>query len=210
MKNTNFMIHDFMVEDLGLSGVTLQVYALIYSFTRAGGDCHGSLEYIAQRVGAARASVHRALTQLLAKKFIIKLSKTSKGNCRYKANLVLPSQNETVNESQNEIEVVSKCDGGSLKMILNNKDNNKDDNTTNNHSLIQGVGHGPVRLVGDRKVVMMTLHHFTDLLKRVGVLPTLKYLRKLENYIIDYPERVYKNHYQIILNWAREDGRLWE
>ena len=68
-KKTGYALYDFMTRDLGLSGVALRVYALIYSFTAAGGNCHGSIEYIAERTQSSRTSVKRALQILVAKGF---------------------------------------------------------------------------------------------------------------------------------------------
>ena len=66
-KKTGYALYDFMTRDLGLSGVALRVYALIYSFTAAGGNCHGSIEYIAERTSSSSASVKRALCDLVAR-----------------------------------------------------------------------------------------------------------------------------------------------
>ena len=71
-KKTGYALYDFMTRDMGLSGVALRVYALIYSFTIAGGDCHGSIEYIAERTQSSRTSVKRALQILVTNDFVKK------------------------------------------------------------------------------------------------------------------------------------------
>ena len=71
-KKTGYALYDFMTRDLGLSGVALRVYALIYSFTAAGGNCHGSLDYIAERTKASKRMVQRALDLLVKREYVIK------------------------------------------------------------------------------------------------------------------------------------------
>ena len=212
MKDTNFSIHNFMIDDLKLDGVPLKVYALIYSFTRAGSDCHGSVDYICERVGASRTSVKAAIKKLIEKGYITKIEDSKIKTNRYVAsddsfeptgqnltgqNLTLPGQKSTPDRSE---------------IDPNNKDNNKDDNTnTNIHTLIKEYYKDkprPIQPVGSKRVVMMTLHQYANLLRAVGVQPTLMYVRLLENRIIKGMFPVKEDHYQQIIDWARDDGRI--
>ena len=84
-KKIGYALYDFMTRDLGLSGVALRVYALIYSFTAAGGDCHGSIEYIAERTQSSRTSVKRALQILVTNDFVKKEQTISNQPCIYTA-----------------------------------------------------------------------------------------------------------------------------
>ena len=101
---------------------------------------------------------------------------------------------------------------GDDKMSNNNKDNNKDDNTnTNIHSFIKEYWKDkprPVQSFGSKKLVMMTLHQYANLLRAVGVHPTLSYIRLLENRITKGMFPVNEDHYQMIIEWAREDNRI--
>ena len=214
-KKTGFIVYDFMKSELGLTGVTLQVYALIYSFTKAGSACHGSIEYIADRTKSSTASVQRALNFLVEKDYVTKRKLSSKRPSIYTANLDSINQNDSIiNESINQDDsmIESKCEYDTIKMIDNNKDNNKDDNTnTNIHTLIKEYWKDkprPIQPVGSKKVVMMTLHQYANLLRAVGVQPTLRYVRLLENRIIKGMFPVKEDHYQQIIDWAREDGRI--
>ena len=211
MKDTNFSIHNFMIDELKLDGVPLKVYALIYSFTRAGSDCHGSVDYICERVGASRTSVKSAIKKLIEKGYITKIEDSKIKTNRYVAsddsfeptgqnvtgqNLTLPGQKSTPDRSE---------------IDPNNKDNNKDDNNTNIHTLIKEYYKDkprPIQPVGSKKVVMMTLHQYANLLRAVGVQPTLRYVRLLENRIIKGMFPVKDDHYQQIIDWARDDGRI--
>ena len=211
MKDTNFSIHNFMIDDLKLDGVPLKVYALIYSFTRAGSDCHASIEYICQRVGASYSAVYRALKSLVAKNYIIRLTNKNDAPNTYEANMDILFRNNRPNDSQDDIPPMSPVHTPSVESTDNNKDNNKDDNNTNIHTLIKEYWKDkprPVQAFGSKKVVMMTLHQYANLLRAVGVKPTLSYVRLLENRITKGMFPVKEDHYQQIIDWARDDGRI--
>ena len=215
-KKTGFIVYDFMKSELGLTGVTLQVYALIYSFTKAGSACHGSIEHIADRTKSSTASVQRALNFLVEQGYVTKRKISPKRPSIYTANLDSIYQNDSItNESinQNDSMIESKCEYDTIKMIDNNKEDNKGDNNNINelniHSLIKEYWKDkprPIQAFGSKKVVMMTLHQYANLLRAVGVKPTLRYVRLLENRITANIFPVKENHYEMIIDWAREDG----
>ena len=74
---------------------------------------------------------------------------------------------------QNVTVTVSKCYSESIKMLPNNKDNNKKNNKDNylptNCYTLEELRPIPI---GER-VVRMTIHQYANLLRAVGVLPTL-------------------------------------
>ena len=214
-KETGYIVYDFMREAMGLSGVTLQVYALIYSFTKAGGDCHASLNNMAKRVDASSKSIQRSLKELLDKGYIIKTTNHTATSNHYIADMDKVGQNvhgQSEEGGQNVHGGETKCPGGIDTMSNNNKDNNKEDNTNINiHSLIKEYYKDkprPIQPFGSKKLVMMTLHQYANLLRAVGVQPTLMYVRLLENRIIKGMFPVGDDHYQQIIDWAREDGRI--
>ena len=221
-KKTGYALYDFMTRDLGLSGVALRVYALIYSFTAAGGDCHGSIEYIAERTQSSRTSVKRALQILVTNDFVKKEQTLSNQPCIYTALVGPQVQNGPANDEtqvqngpandetqvQNDPLTGSKWTGRRSKMDPNNKDNNKEDNKdnylpTNNCYRDElrpiEIGNGTVRL---------TFHQYASLIRAIGVQPTIDYIRKLDRQITAHPERTYPNHYKTIVTWAREDFRI--
>ena len=129
----------------------------------------------------------------------------------YTANVDSHSQNVTVTDEaqyQNVTATVSKCYSDSIKMLPNNKDNNKKNNKDNylptNNCYRDELRPIPI----GARVVRTTLHQYANLLRAVGVLPTLNYIRKLERQILTHPERNYPNHYKTIVTWAREDFRI--
>ena len=74
MKNNNyFTVMGWMVNELNLSGNTLNVYALIYGFSQDGDSYFsGSLKYIGESVGITRRNAIRILTDLESKGLIFK------------------------------------------------------------------------------------------------------------------------------------------
>jgi DNA-binding transcriptional regulator GbsR (MarR family) len=193
-----------MQDKMGLGGVNLRVYALIYSFTKAGKDCHASIEYIAERVDASYKSVQLALKYLVEKGYVTKTVKKPKRPSVYVAITDMPITDCRLNDTKLPME--------SEKTTDNNKDNNKEDNTNINiHSFIKEYYKDkprPIQPFGSKKLVMMTLHEYTNLLRAAGVLPTLRYVRLLENRIIANRLPVSSDHYQMIIGWAREDNLI--
>ena len=136
----NYSVYGFMTRGLGLSGAELQVYAVIYSFSRDGiGTFSGSREYLAATVGFSVATVDRAIKKLL-ERGIIKRTKVYRTHREYVA--VIPSgalgntrQNDENGSNQNDWRESSNCGVRVIKMTTNNKEDNKEiTNTTSSSS----------------------------------------------------------------------------
>ena len=196
MENSYYIVYDFMVDELKLSGATLLVYALIYSFTNAESECYGSLEYIADRVGASRTTVYRSLKELTRKNYIIKERGDGIGKISYIANRNALFKNESA--------APSECNTECFKTAPNNKEIKKEI-ITNCHSFTQEGGKPPIFYFGPNKVVEMTLHQYVNLLRAFGVCEALRYIRVLDEKILSAKPGAYKNHYKTIITWARED-----
>ncbi len=59
-----YIIEDFMVNELGLGGTKLLLFAAIYSFSRKGKACNGSLEYLADAVKCTKQTAINNLKAL--------------------------------------------------------------------------------------------------------------------------------------------------
>ena len=195
-KKTGYALYDFMTRDLGLSGVALRVYALIYSFTVAGGNCHGSIGYIAKRVDASYKSVQLSLNRLVEKGYVTKKTVKPKKPSVYIAVTDVPITDYRLNDTKLPIESVKTTD--------NNKEDNKDNYLPTNNCYRDElrpieIGNGTVKL---------TFHQYASLIRAIGVGPTIDYIRTLDRQITAHPERTYPNHYKTIVTWAREDYRI--
>lgn len=58
-------VHGFMMQELGLSGLPLLVYARIYGFNASGLEFYESKAHLASFLGTTERSVYRALSDLL-------------------------------------------------------------------------------------------------------------------------------------------------
>ena len=210
-KKTGYIIYDFMTRDLGLSGVALRVYALIYSFTAAGGNCHGSLDYIAERTQASKRMVQRALDLLVKREYVIKEKSSPNHPSIYVARLDPHGQNVHVKDElhSHDVHVTrSKCPCDVDMMSTNNKDNNKEDNK-DNYLPTNNCYRDELRPIEiGAWSVRLTLHQYVSLLRAIGILPAIDYIRKLDRQITAHPERTYPNHYKTIITWARQDYRI--
>ena len=204
-NKTGFIVYDFMNRDLGISGATVILYALIYSFTMAGGDCHGSVAYMARRIGVSETTVKRGLKTLLSRNLIVKRTdKTMRTNI-YIANLsVLSKENRIVDQDDDLLPGSNETVSG-VKMNYNNKEIIK----TKTSSSTEQREEKRIKFLlwGHEQVVMMTQEQYDDLKLRLGDYMLEHYIIRLEYNIIN--NRIYaKNHYKMILTWAREDSSL--
>lgn len=129
-----FKVYDWMVQ-LGISGNELNLYALIYSFTKGGDFKVIARSYIVKRLGIVESCVKSNIKSLLDKG-LIEREEVMKGNimvCQYKA-LISPVGGRKMTPSKND--PVKKCPHrgaendpiGGRKMTPYNKSNNKDNN----------------------------------------------------------------------------------
>ena len=63
-RDTTTVIQHFMVEELGLSGTALIIYAIIYSYTKNNAEYWGTRDYLARRAGCSTVAVDNALRKL--------------------------------------------------------------------------------------------------------------------------------------------------
>lgn len=201
-----------MIEDMGLSGVALRVYALIYSFTKAGSDCHASLNNIAKRVDASTRSIQRALGELVEKGYVIKTTSNLASSNHYVADMDMVGHSVYRQNVQGGDTMSMGGDTVSIggdTMSNNNKENNKEILT--NYDIFDAMtSNDPKGHFGRSRVVRLSYHQYVTLLLRVGFSETFRYIRILEGRILDNPDSVYRNHYKTIVGWAKEDGYISE
>ncbi len=203
-KTSSFLIHSFMIDQLGLSGTELLVFALIYSFTKAGSSCYGSYDYIAGRVGASISTVGRAIKHLLEKNYIVRLAGTQGAVGHFEANV----ENLCQNESQNDIAALSNCNTASVKLTDNNREIKKGITPTTTKA--PEVEKKPERLMafGSEQIVMMSWRQYMDLVNKIGDENTDYYIEVLQSYMIRCPGSHFKSHYKTILAWSAQDASI--
>ena len=114
IRDENFyMVQGWMINQLGLKGVPLNVYAIIYGFSQDGeNEYTGSVQYLCDFTGGTtKPTIIKALKDLVEKEYIIRREEFINGVQfnRYKVNLPL----------------LKNFNGGSKEILPNNKlDNN--------------------------------------------------------------------------------------
>ena len=111
IKDENFyQICGFMINRLGLKGVPLNVYAIIYGFSQDGeSEYSGGLQYLCDFCGGvSKPTIINALKTLTESGFILRREENINNICfpRYRVNLPL----------------LKNLNGGSKEILPNNKD----------------------------------------------------------------------------------------
>lgn len=132
--NNYYQISGWMINRLGLKGVELQIFAIIYGFSQDGeSEFSGSLSYLEDWVGASRPTVIKALKELVLREYIIKEP--------------LTMNNVTFNRYRVNMEVVENLTGSKetlqgSKETLHNMDSNNNTHTLSKDSVFE-TGHTP-------------------------------------------------------------------
>ena len=73
ITNENYyIVYYWMTAELGLSGITRDVYAVLFAFYKNGCEFNGSASYLAKFVGVAKQTVFKSLNKLVEKELVIK------------------------------------------------------------------------------------------------------------------------------------------
>lgn len=140
IKDENYyQIQGFMIKRLGLKGVPLSVYAIVYGFSQDGeNEYTGSLQYLCDFCGGvSKPTIISALKSLVEKGYLIRREEFINGVQfnRYKANLPL-LKNLYYPDKEILTEGVKKFDGGGKETLPNNKSNNK---SLNNKEIYENI-----------------------------------------------------------------------
>ena len=132
IKDENYyQIQGWMINRLGLKGIALSVYAIIYGFSQDGeSEYTGSLQYLCDFTGGtSKPTVIKALKELVEKRYLIRREEFINGVQfnRYKANLPL-LKNLYWGSKEICTEGVKNFNGGSKETLPNN------DNYNNSHN----------------------------------------------------------------------------
>lgn len=128
MRENYIILFDWMINDLGLSGNKLNLYALIYGFSRVEG-CYftGSLSYITKTLGVNKTTAIRHLKELTDEGMIVREEQVING-------VVFPKYKAISNATGGgkiQPGVVAKCNRGGCKMQPNNTNDNINNNIDN-------------------------------------------------------------------------------
>lgn len=87
-----FVTYGWMVNQMKLKGIELQIFSIIYGFDRDGmGSFTGSLQYLIDFTNCSKNTILKALKELVEKRYIVKTENTINGKrlCTYRINAPL-------------------------------------------------------------------------------------------------------------------------
>ena len=121
IKDENYyQISGWMLNQLQLKGVALNIFAIIYGFTQDGEtEFKGSLQYMCDFVGVSKPTIIKAINELVDKNLITKTQSTINGVITngYKVNLQVVKNFDWGSKET--------LQGGSKETLHNNKKDNK-------------------------------------------------------------------------------------
>lgn len=226
--NTYYTVQAWMVNDLGLHGNELALYAIIWGFSQDGrSEFVGSISYIQEWLGCSRPTAIKTLSSLAEKGLIIKkVAKNGFDSNAYKAlpnplegsQKTLPGVVKNFNQgSQNSLPgVVKNFNGGSQNSLPNNYINN---NSYNNSDIDMSAPatpappappvaeeKGPVKHKhGEYKNVLLTDEEYAKL-QQLFPHDLAERIDRLSEYMASKGAR-YKSHYATIRSWANRDKK---
>lgn len=228
--NTYYTVQAWMVNDLGLKGNELALYAIIYGFSQDGrSEFVGSISYIQEWLGCSKPTAIKAITALVEKGLIKKKFASNGIDCNaYKA---LPNIPEGSKESLQGVGknldrgskeslqgVVKNFDGGSQISLPNNNINNNTDIYTDKESIGGAAAPAPApekekaeksepvkHRHGEYKNVLLTDEEL-DKLKELFPADLQERIERLSEYMASTGKK-YKSHYATIRAWANRDSK---
>ena len=90
ITNENYyIVYYWMTGELGLTGITREVYAVLFAFYKNGLAFNGSASYLAKFIGVSKQTIFKSLNSLVKKELILKQSETINNikNVTYQINL---------------------------------------------------------------------------------------------------------------------------
>lgn len=226
--NAYYTVQAWMVNDLGLRGNELAVYAMIWGFSQDGrSEFVGSISYIQEWLGCSRPTAIKTLSSLAEKGLIVK--KVARNGFDSNAYKALPNPAEgsqktllgvvkNFNQGSKEIlpGVVKNFNEGSKETLPNNYINNNSNNYIDKDIPPQAAPTAPAPSSdGEEKPVKHKYGEYKNVLLTDKELDKLKAeyptdweirIERLSEYIASKGAK-YKSHYATIRAWANRDKK---
>lgn len=135
LKNESFItIQGWMVNELGLKGNELLIYAIIYGFSQdTESEFTGSAQYLADWCGTSKQTVFTVLKKLVEKNLIERHENNINGVLLVNYSALPPVKKFDRGGDETSLGVVKKFDRGSQKILPHNINNNINNNNINNN-----------------------------------------------------------------------------
>ena len=194
----NYTIHDFMTEQLQLSGTELLLYALVYNFSQDGNGCfYGSNDYAAKKVGCTRVNVNDKLSRLVKRGLLSRSYGSHNGKPTIDYVAIVPEVCQDSVQCKESLHQMSrKLTDGCDESLHNNQSDNLNDNQTsvvNNARTKQKIHFA--------EFVTMTEEEHQKLVDEFGEADTAALIQILDNYKGSKDVK-YKSDYRAIRSWC--------
>ena len=183
IKNENFIvIQGFMINELGLKGNELIIYAIIYGFSQDGENKYtGSSNYLANWTNSTKQGVLKSLKSLVDKGYIIKEEKYINGVkfCEYYTTKFTRGGKQSLM-------------GGGKQSLPNNIDNNNiynnidttscsnEVNNTEIYNLYEQLGFGTINIASISDIDMLIEENTFEYVKNAMLEANRKGIRRLD------------------------------
>lgn len=194
----NYTIHDFMTEQLQLSGTELLLYALVYNFSQDGNGCfYGSNDYAAKKIGCRRECVNRNANSLVDKGLLSRTHGSHGGKPTIDYVAIVPDcaiQTQCAKNAQQVCENrTATCD----EIAHNNQSDNLNDNQT---SVVNNARAKEAK-IQIAEFVSMTQTEYQKLIDEFGSDDANALVDMLNNYKGSSGKK-YKSDYLAIRSWC--------
>ena len=201
INNKNYIvISGFMRNELNLSGNELLVYAIIFGFSQEeNNEFNGSVDYLAEWIGATKRTVYNVLNLLCDKEYILKTEyfKNNVKYCSYAVNKTILRGGEKFSLGGEKISQAGENISQNREKISPNNIDNINDNIVNKKDKPARHKYGEYKnvLLSDQDLEKLKTEFPKDYQKRIDNL----------SYYIKSTGKTYKNHLATLRNWARRD-----
>lgn len=208
IKDENYyVIHGWMLNQLNLKGVQLQIYAIIYGFSQCEDvEFSGSLSYLCDFTGTSKPTVIKALNDLQEKGLIFKREEKINGVQFNRYSVTLPLVKNFNRGSKETLpEVVKKLNGGSKETLPNNiyiKNNIKREGEATDVAKLSPSEDKII--LGEFENVQLTQVELDKLNKRWKPEQVENEIENLSIYLRNSKKK-YNSHYATLLNWLKKD-----
>lgn len=209
IKDENYyVIHGWMLNQLDLKGVQLQIYAIIYGFSQCEDvEFTGSLSYLCDFTGTSKPTVIKALNDLQEKGLIFKREEKINGVQFNRYSITLPLVKNFNRGSKETLIGLSKnFNGGSKETLPNNIYNNINIKKEREATDVAKLSTPQSKLIfGEFQNVQLTQAELYKLNKRWGTEQVESEIENLSIYLENNPKKKYNSHYATLLNWLKRD-----
>ena len=190
-----YTVQGWMINELKLKGNELHIYAIINGYSKDGqGEYFGSVQYLAETIGASKPTVIKALQSLTAKGFLLKKSFTKNNitQCRYRVSGFTSKETlpETSKETLPETSKETLLETGK-ETLPNNKYKNN----------IININKDKKNSYGEHNNVKLSKEEYQKCIDKYSLSVLLCAIDKLSNYKLSSGKK-YKSDYGALNTWV--------